>query len=311
MGSSLGGGEHFVSGAVPPRQSSVGVSGGVSADPAVGDVSGGVSTSPTVRYNAPQPGRLSVGVSTVRRLAYAGAAMTPALAQRCVAVFNPELFVNHYGSTEVYTYSIHSDQAAAPGCAGRSAVNARLRLVRTAPGAAPDDEVARGEVGEIICHLSSPEAFTGYHNRADADAKSIRDSWFFTGDLGYQDADGNLWVVGRIDDMIISGGENIHPLEVEDVLCDAPGVLEAAVVGLPDDRLGQSVTAFVVLEDLPPDADACSVAARRLESHCLASGALARFKRPRSYRFVASLPKSPSGKILRRKLRESFVGAAI
>ena len=159
------------------------------------------------------------------------------------------MFINHYGSTEVYTYSVHFDQQAAPGCAGRPATNARLRLVRPEPGAGPDDEVEPGDTGEIICHLSSDEAFAGYWNRPDADTKAIRDGWYFTGDLGRCDAAGNLWIVGRIDDMIISGGENVHPLEVEDVLERAPGVREVAVVGLPDDRLGQAVTAFVVLDD--------------------------------------------------------------
>ena len=241
--------------------------------------------------------------SSVHSLAYAGAAMTSALVECCTEVFAPEVFINHYGSTEVYTYSVHFDQREAPGCAGRPATNARLRLVRPEPGAGIDDEVEPGETGEIICHLGSDEAFAGYWNRPDADAKAIRDGWYFTGDLGRCDAGGNLWVVGRIDDMIISGGENVHPLEVEDVLERAPGVREVAVVGLPDDRWGQAVTAFVVLDD---DATAITTeaAAARLDAYCLESAELARFKRPRRYRFPGTLPKSPSGKILRRLLRE-------
>ena len=242
-------------------------------------------------------------VSSVRALAYAGAAMTSALVERCVEVFAPEVFVNHYGSTEVYTYSVHFDQRAAPGCAGRPATNARLRLVPPEPGAGPDDGVAQGETGEIICHLSSDEAFGGYWNRPDADAGAIRDGWYFTGDLGRHDADGNLWIVGRIDDMIISGGENVHPLEVEDILERAPGVQEVAVVGLPDERWGEAVTAFVVLDPDAARAGEAAVAAQ-LDAHCLASEDLARFKRPRHYRFADALPKSPSGKILRRLLRE-------
>ena len=249
------------------------------------------------------PGLTTAEVSSVRALAYAGAAMTSALVERCVAVFAPEVFINHYGSTEVYTYSVHFDQRAAPGCAGRPATNARLRLVRPEPGAGPGDEVAPGEIGEIVCHLGSDEAFAGYWKRPDADARAIRDGWYFTGDLGRCDTGGNLWIVGRIDDMIISGGENVHPLEVEDVLERAPGVREVAVVGLPDERWGQAVTAFVVL-----DADAAGAtgeaAAARLDAHCLASADLARFKRPRRYHFPDALPKSPSGKILRRLLRE-------
>jgi 2-furoate---CoA ligase len=217
-------------------------------------------------------------VSPVETIAYAGAAMTSALVERCVAAFRPRLFVNHYGSTEIYTFSIHRDQAAKPGCAGRPALNARLKL---------------GENGEVLCHMSSDEAFAGYWNRPDADERSIRDGWYHTGDVGRLDDDGDLWLDGRLDDMIVSGGENIHPLEVEDVLARHPKVEEVAVVGAPDDRLGHKVVAVVVGE----------ATAEELDAHCLSSDTLARFKRPREYRFVPELPKSPSGKILRRMLR--------
>ncbi|MGH3134841.1 MAG: AMP-binding enzyme, partial [Gaiellaceae bacterium] len=195
----------------------------------------------------------------------------------------PEVFVNHYGSTEIYTFSVHRDQRAKPGCAGRPALNARLRL---------DPE---GE-GEILCHMGSDEAFTGYWNRPDADEKAIRGGWYHTGDMGRIDADGDLWVVGRVDDMIISGGENVHPVEVEDVLARAPGVHEVAVIGAPDERWGQRVVACVVADE--------DVSAEALDAFCLASETLARFKRPREYRFVDELPKSASGKLLRRLLRE-------
>jgi 2-furoate---CoA ligase len=148
--------------------------------------------------------------------------------------------------------------------------------------------------------MSSDEAFTGYWNRPDADEKAIRDGWYHTGDVGRLDEDGDLWLEGRLDDMIVSGGENIHPLEVEDVLAGHPGVREVAVVGAFDDRLGHHVVAVVVAE---------GVSADELDAHCLASETLARFKRPREYRFVDELPKSPSGKILRRMLRQNEVGA--
>jgi 2-furoate---CoA ligase len=222
--------------------------------------------------------------SSVRAIAYAGAPMTGALAERVAAAFEPEVFVNHYGSTEIYTFSLHRDQRAKPGCAGRPALNARLRL--DPPGE-----------GEILCHMGSDEAFTGYWNRPDADAKAIVDGWYRTGDAGRLDEDGDLWVVGRVDDMIISGGENIHPVEIEEVLARAPGVRDVAVVGAPDERLGQRVVAFVVA-----DGDS---SAESLDAFCLASDRLARFKRPREYRFVDELPKSASGKILRRMLRDA------
>ena len=204
--------------------------------------------------------------------------MTSTLVKRCAAVFSPEVFVNHYGSTEVYTFSIGPDQLAKPGCAGRPAVNTRMKLEPT---------------GEICVHVSSDEAFEGYWNRPDADAQAIRDGWYHTGDTGHLDDDGDLWVDGRLDDMIVSGGENIHPLEVENVLASHPGVHEVAVIGTPDDRWGQRVLAIVV-------GDATEA---ELDAHCLAS-ALARFKRPREYRFVSALPRSAAGKILRRVLRD-------
>jgi 2-furoate---CoA ligase len=216
----------------------------------------------------------------VRALGYAGAAMTSTLVRACADVFRPEVFVNHYGSTEIYTFTIGRDQLAKPGCAGRPALGTRIRVA---------------ENGEIHAHLSSDEAFAGYWNRPDADAKAIHDGWYSTGDTGHLDEDGDLWLDGRVDDMIISGGENIHPLEVEDVLSAHPMVREVAVVGVPDERLGQRVVAYVLGE----------ATSEELDAHCLTSS-LARFKRPREYRFPESLPKSPSGKILRRILRDEL-----
>ena len=127
-------------------------------------------------------------LSSVRALGYAGAAMTSALVERCDALFRPSVFVNHYGCTEIYTFSIGADQRGKPGCAGRPALNARLRLVE----------------GEVTCAIDSDEAFSAYWNRPDADARAIRDGWYHTGDLGRLDEDGDLWLEGRADDMIIS-----------------------------------------------------------------------------------------------------------
>jgi 2-furoate---CoA ligase len=248
---------------------------------------------PTLFHDLVQAGP---GTASVEAIAYAGAAMTRALAEKVAEAFRPRVFVNHYGSTEIYTFSIHRDQAAKPGCAGRAALNARLRLVRPDVDAGPDDVVPAGADGQIICHLGSDEAFTGYWNRPDADEKALRGGWYYTGDLGRVDEDGDLWIVGRVDDMIISGGENIHPLEVEDAIARHPRVREVAVIGAPDDRLGQRVVACVVAEP--------GTTGDELDAFCLESEGLARFKRPREYRFVEVLPKSPSGKILRRRLRE-------
>jgi 2-furoate---CoA ligase len=229
------------------------------------------------------PSLADFDISSVRAVAYAGSPMTSALVEKVAAAFDPEIFVNHYGSTEIYTFSVQRDQRSKPGCAGRAALNARVRL--DPPGE-----------GEVLCHMSSDEAFSGYWNRPDADAKAIRDGWYHTGDVGRTDEDGDLWIVGRVDDMVISGGENVHPVEVEDVLARAPGVREVAVIGASDERWGQRVVACVVVDE--------GVTAEDLDAYCLASDTLARFKRPREYRFVSELPKSPSGKILRRMLRD-------
>ena len=156
--------------------------------------------------------------------------------------------------------------------------------------------VPQGTKGEIIASLGSDEAFAGYWNRPDADAKALRDGWYFTGDMGYVDGDGDLYVAGRVDDMIISGGENIHPIEVEEALVRHPRVRDVAVVGEADGRWGERVVAFVV-----PGA---GVTAEELDRFCRESPDLASFKRPRRFVFVDAIPKTASGKILRRLLRD-------
>jgi 2-furoate---CoA ligase len=247
--------------------------------------------------HAPELG--STDVSTVRRLAYAGAPMLAALTEACAKAFQPEVFVNHYGSTEIYTFSVRPDVHRKPGCAGRPGIHSVLRVVTASPErrVSPDEVVPPGEKGEIIARLDSDEAFAGYWNRPDADARALREGWYFTGDMGYVDAEGELWVAGRVDDMIISGGENIHPVEVEEVLARHPGVRDVAVVGEPDERWGERVTAFVV--PARPD-----LTAEELDRHCRQSPDLANFKRPRRVVFVREIPRTASGKILRRLLRE-------
>ncbi len=244
------------------------------------------------------PERPEFDLSSARNLAYAGMSMTTALTELCEREFRPDHFANFYGSSEIFTFTVCNHVARKPGCAGRPGIAQLIRVVTPDPEghAGPDDVVPHGEPGEIIAPLDGMEAFAGYWKRPDADRKAIRGGWYFTGDLGYLDEDGELYVVGRVDDMVISGGENIHPEEVEDVLARSPLVAQAAVVGLPDDRMGSRVAAFV-----EPASRDCS--ARALDSWCLESS-LARFKRPRSYVFVKSIPRSASGKLLRRLLRE-------
>jgi len=231
-------------------------------------------------------------LSRVKRLGFAGASMTDGLLKRVVAAFRPELLVNHYGSSEVYTFSIDQNAAAKPGSAGKAGLNQDLRIVEMGRSD-PKRVVAAGEEGEIICTLAGDETFEGYWRRPEADAKSLIDGWYFTGDSGRFDADGDLFVTGRVDDMIITGGENVSPVEVESCLSMHDGVVECAVVGLPDERWGKIVTAFVKRRgDIDEEA---------LDRFCRASD-LASFKRPRRFVFVAELPKSPVGKLLRRHL---------
>jgi 2-furoate---CoA ligase len=231
-------------------------------------------------------------VSSVRKIGFAGAPMNDALLQRLVAAFKPELFVNHYGSSEIYTFTIDQDAPAKPGSAGRAGVNARIRVAKLG-AATPDELAAPREEGQIIADLAGDEAFEGYWNREDADATSLRYGWYFTGDTGYFDADGDLFVTGRVDDMMISGGENISPVDIESVLSLHPAVDEVAVAGLPDERWGQKVVAFVKLKS--------AVDAKALDDYCRRS-TLPSYKRPREYVFVKAVPKSPVGKILRRML---------
>jgi 2-furoate---CoA ligase len=232
--------------------------------------------------------------TSVRKLGFAGAPMTDGLLQILQAAFQPELFVNHYGSSEVYTFTINDDAVRKPGCAGRAGLNQMVRVMQL--GAAdPNILAARHEEGEVTVLLCGDESFEGYWRRPDSDARALCDGWYLTGDTGYFDADGDLFVTGRVDDMIITGGENVSPVEVESCLSLHPAVSEVAVVGLPDERWGKIVTAFI-RRRAPVEPDA-------LDAHCRASG-LANFKRPRRIVFVEAVPKSPVGKLLRRKLVE-------
>jgi 2-furoate---CoA ligase len=234
----------------------------------------------------------STNVSSVRKLGFAGAPMTDGLLKKLDEAFHPDLFVNHYGSSEIYTFTIDQNAAAKPGSAGRAGINQEIRVVKLNATSA-SDLAAPEEEGEIIALLAGDESFEGYWRRPDADAKSLRDGWYFTGDIGFVDRTGDLFVTGRVDDMIITGGENVSPVEIESALSLHPSVLEVAVVGLPDEKWGKVVTAFVKRK--------ATVGEAELDQFCRTSG-LADFKRPRRFVFVDALPKSPVGKLLRRLL---------
>ena len=234
----------------------------------------------------------ATNVGSVRKLGFAGAPMHDALLQRLDQAFRPEFFFNDSGTSEIYTFSINQRAVAKPGCAGRAGLKTRLRVVKL-DHTDPTRLAAPCEEGQIVADLAGDEAFEGYHRRPDANAKSLHGGWYFTGDMGYVDADGDLYVTGRVDDMIISGGENISPVDIESVLSLHGAVDEVAVAGLPDPRWGQKVVAFVKTRT--------PVAAEALDAHCRVSD-LVNFKRPREYVFVREIPKSPVGKVLRRKL---------
>jgi long-chain acyl-CoA synthetase len=176
-----------------------------------------------------------------------------------------------------------------PGSAGRAYINMDLRIVDD-----QDQTLPTGQRGEIC--IRGPVVMRGYHNRADETADILRGGWLHTGDIGYLDDDGHLYVVDRKKDMIIRGGENIFPAELEAVLHQHPAIAEAAVVGVPDPVYGENVVAFVVARQ-----GAELTESEVIEHVCLQ---VARFKAPTQVRFVAALPKSNIGKILRRVLRE-------
>ena len=230
--------------------------------------------------------------SSVRKLGFAGASMTDGLLKGLNDAFKPELFVNHYGSSEIYTFTIDPNAPRKPGSAGKAGIN-QLIAVTKLNAASPGELASIGEEGEIIALLSSDEAFEGYWQRPEANAKALREGWYFTGDTGYFDQDGDLFVTGRVDDMIITGGENVSPIEIESCLSLHDAVSEVAVVGLPDERWGKIIAAFVKRKT--------AVTPEALDDYCRTAG-LANFKRPRRYVFVDEIPKSPVGKLLRRKL---------
>ncbi len=150
-----------------------------------------------------------------------------------------------------------------------------------------------GEVGEICAR--SPGIMKGYFNMPEATEEALAGGWLHTGDMGYQDADGYLYVTDRKKDLIIRGGFNVYPRDVEEILCQHPEVAEAAVVGRPDEVMGEEVTAFVV------KAPGSEVTKEELLAFCRQR--LAKYKTPKEVRFIGYLPKSPIGKLLKKDLR--------
>ncbi len=171
--------------------------------------------------------------------------------------------------------------------------NTDCRIVDTDTG----DEMPVGEVGEL--EISGPQVMKGYWNRPEETAKVLNNGWLRTGDMGYMDADGYFYIVDRKKDMIIAGGYKIFPREVEDVLFEHPSVLEASVIGIPDDYRGESVKAYIILKE------GHSVSEQELDQYCRSK--LASYKIPRVYEFRTELPKSMIGKVIRRVLKEEHI----
>ncbi|WP_078381165.1 fatty acid--CoA ligase [Sutcliffiella halmapala] len=238
---------------------------------------------------------------------YGAAPMAPALVRSCHDQLGIAL-VQAYGMTEMgpaITFLTEKDQLTKAGSAGQACLNHEIRIVRpNEEGPAdPDDTLLAGEAGEII--VKGPCMMSGYFKRDEATEQALYKGWYHSGDIGYLDEEGFLWVKDRVDDMIISGGENIYPREVEDVLYEHKGILDIAVVGLPDDRWGETVTAFIVKKE-------AALTENELDEWCQNSSKLARYKRPRKYLFVDALPRNASGKIqkfvLRKQMEALFTG---
>jgi long-chain acyl-CoA synthetase len=163
-----------------------------------------------------------------------------------------------------------------------------------------DQEVRDGELGEIV--MRGENILKGYYKNPEATANAFRNGWFHTGDVGYRDPEGFFFIVDRKSDMIIRGGENIYPREIDEVLYQHPAVAAAATIGIPDKLYGEEVAAFVVLKD------GLSVTAAQLIEHCTAR--LADYKCPKTIRIVADIPKGPTGKLLKRELAKEFSGTS-
>ncbi|MBM3226017.1 MAG: long-chain fatty acid--CoA ligase [Candidatus Tectomicrobia bacterium] len=247
------------------------------------------------------PAALTLRTEHLKTLIYGGGPMYVEDLKRALELFGPKL-VQIYGQGEapmtitVLSKAWHADvqhpcYLERLGSAGIARTDVQVRVVD-----ADDQDVPLGEIGEVL--VRGDVVMQGYWQNATASAETLRGGWLHTGDLGALDADGFLTLKDRSKDMIISGGTNIYPREIEEVLLRHPGVLEVSVVGRPHRDWGEEVVAFVVPRT------AGSVTAEVLDHLCLDT--IARFKRPRVYKFVDSLPKNNYGKILKTALRDQL-----
>lgn len=245
------------------------------------------------------PGVERFDLSSLKLVMYGAAPMAPALVKKAIELFGP-ILVQGYGAGEtcslvtVLTEQDHlvedGDYQRLASC-GRCYFETDLRVVNDA-----FEDVAPGEVGEIV--VKGPDVMQGYWRAPALTAEVMRDGYYLTGDLAKVDAQGYVFIVDRKKEMIISGGFNVYPSEVEQVIYGFPEVFEVAVVGVPDAQWGEAVRAVVVLK---PGAQ---LEAAELIERC--GRALAGFKKPRGVDFVRELPKNPNGKVVRRLVRDTY-----
>ena len=236
----------------------------------------------------------------LRLIVYGASPIAAETLRRAIEVFQCG-FAQGYGMTEtsaVLTILTPADHERALAgrpelllSAGRPLLGTDLRIVDE-----QDRPVSPGTIGEIVGR--GPQLMSGYWNLAEASAAALRDGWMHTGDAGRLDADGYLYIEDRVKDMIVSGGENVYPREIENVLFEHPAVADAAVIGVPDGRWGETVKAIIVRKA------GVEVTAEALIEYCRSQ--LGGYKLPRSVDFVDALPRNPSGKVLKRELREPY-----
>jgi len=218
------------------------------------------------------------------------AALPQAVKEKIVGYWGGGLLHESYGSTEagIVTNLRPQHQLTRKQSVGHAFALNTVRLL--------DDrgnEVAPGEVGEL--YSRSPYLFNGYWNQPQETAAALRDGWVTAGDLARQDEDGFIYIVDRKKDMVVTGSINVYPREIEEVLHKHPAIVEAAVIGVPDDYFGEALRAFVVLRP------GMNVATDELDVHCRAT--LAGYKVPKEFRFIAALPRNAGGKVLKKDLR--------
>ncbi len=246
------------------------------------------------------PATATADLSSLRNIVYAAAPAAPTLVERAIKRFGPVLNTG-FGQTEAYGLCTYMGPAAhAEALAGNVA---RLTSVGREFGAAQimirgenGEPCATGEVGEIC--ICAPWVTPGFWKNPELDAQRLKGGWLLTGDLGRMESDGYMYLADRKEDMIISGGYNVYPAEVEHALVAHPAVAECGVFAVPDDKWGEAVHATVVLR---PDAKATEV-----ELIAFVRERVAYFKVPKAVHFADALPKTPVGKIVRRTLREPF-----